>query len=226
MKTGGRISREERRKLILIRVRELFAKKGLHGATTRELAEAAGISEGLLFKIFPNKEALYHAMLALFSDNISEKTKKIMSLKPSTETLVLIVHLLVSELISVRLAERDDFIRLYIRSLAGDGEFASHVMEEAESQLIPMLRANIKAAIAAGDVMDSPVPHNLRAWFTDRLPFIIMMDFVPSAPVLNYGVSREKLIKHVVWFLLRGIGLKEESIRRYYNARGLAIVKR
>jgi AcrR family transcriptional regulator len=226
MKTERRISREERRKLILIRVRELFAKKGLHGATTRELAEAAGISEGLLFKIFPNKEALYHAMLALFSDDISEKTKKIMSLKPSTETLVLIVHLLVSELISVRLAERDDFIRLYIRSLAGDGEFARHVMEEAESQLIPMLRANIKAAIAAGDVMDSPVPHNLRAWFTHRLPFIIMMDFVPSAPVLNYVMPREKLIKHIVWFLLRGIGLKEESIRRYYNARGLAIVKR
>jgi AcrR family transcriptional regulator len=226
MKTERRISREERRKLILIKVRELFAKKGLHGATTRELAEAAGISEGLLFKIFPNKEALYHAMLALFSDDISEKTKKIMSLKPSTETLVLIVHLLVSELISVRLAERDDFIRLYIRSLAGDGEFARHVMEEAESQLIPMLRANIKAAIAAGDVMDSPVPHNLRAWFTHRLPFIIMMDFVPSAPVLNYVMPREKLIKHIVWFLLRGIGLKEESIRRYYNARGLAIVKR
>ena len=194
MKTERRISREERRKLILIKVRELFAKKGLHGATTRELAEAAGISEGLLFKIFPNKEALYHAMLALFSDDISEKTKKIMSLKPSTETLVLIVHLLVSELISVRLAERDDFIRLYIRSLAGDGEFARHVMEEAESQLIPMLRANIKAAIAAGDVMDSPVPHNLRAWFTHRLPFIIMMDFVPSAPVLNYVMPREKLI--------------------------------
>ncbi|MGA2330584.1 MAG: TetR/AcrR family transcriptional regulator [Syntrophales bacterium] len=226
MKTEGRISREERRKLILIRVRELFAKKGLHGATTRELAEAAGISEGLLFKIFPNKEALYHAMLALFSDNISEKTKKIMSLKPSTSTLVLIVHLLVSEMISVRLAERDDFIRLYIRSLAGDGEFARHVLEEAERQVIPMLRANIKAAIASGDVIDSPVPHHLRAWFTDRLPFVIMTDFVPSASVLNYGISREKLVKHVVWFLLRGIGLKEESIRRHYNAKALALLKR
>jgi AcrR family transcriptional regulator len=226
MKTEGRISREERRKLILIRVRELFAKKGLHGATTRELAEAAGISEGLLFKIFPNKEALYHAMLALFSDNISEKTKKIMSLKHSTSTLVLIVHLLVSEMISVRLAERDDFIRLYIRSLAGDGEFARHVLEEAERQVIPMLRANIKAAIASGDVIDSPVPHHLRAWFTDRLPFVIMTDFVPSASVLNYGISREKLVKHVVWFLLRGIGLKEESIRRHYNAKALALLKR
>jgi AcrR family transcriptional regulator len=226
MKAKGRMSREERRKLILIRVRELFAHKGLHGATTRELAQSAGISEGLLFKIFPNKEALYHAMLALFSDNMSEKTKKIMSLKPSTSTLVLTVHFLVSELISVSLAERDDFIRLYLRSLAGDGEFARRVLEETDRQLIPMLRANIKASIASGDILDSPVPHHLRAWFTDRLPFVIMTDFVPATPVLDYGISREKLIKHVVWFLLRGIGLKEESIRRHYNARALSILKR
>ncbi|MGZ6292939.1 MAG: TetR/AcrR family transcriptional regulator [Syntrophales bacterium] len=226
MKRKGRISREERRKLILIRVRELFAHKGLHGVTTRELAQAAGISEGLLFKLFPDKETLYRDMLALFSDNISEKTQRITSLKPSTSTLVLIVHLLVLELISVRLTERDDFIRLYLRSLAGDGEFARHVLKEAERQLIPMFRANIKAAIASGDVMDSPVPHNLRAWLAHRLPFVIMTDFVPSAPVLNYGISREKLVKHVVWFLLRGIGLKEESIRRHYTAKGLAIMKR
>jgi AcrR family transcriptional regulator len=149
MKAKARMSREERRKLILIRVRELFAHKGLHGATTRELAQAAGISEGLLFKIFPTKETLYHAMLALFSDDISEKTKRIMSLKPSTSTLVLIIHLLVSELISVRLTERDDFIRLYLRSLAGDGKFARHVLEETDRQLIPMLRASIKASAAS-----------------------------------------------------------------------------
>jgi len=124
------------------------------------------------------------------------------------------------------LAERDDFIRLYLRSLAGDGEFARRVLEETDRQLVPMLRANIKAAIASGDVLESPVPHRLRAWFTDRLPFVIMTDFVPATPVLDYGISREKLIKHVVWFLLRGIGLKEESIRRYYNARALTILKR
>ena len=220
------MSREERRKLILIKVRELFAHKGLHGATTRELAQAAGVSEGLLFKIFPNKEMLYHAVLALFSDNVSERAKNIMSLRPSTSTLVLIIHLLVSEMISVRLTERDDFIRLYLRSLAGDGEFARRVLEETDRQLIPILRANIKASIASGDVADSPVPYHLRAWFTDRLPFIIMTDFVPLAPVLDYGISREKLVRHVVWFLLRGIGMKEESIRRHYNARAMSILKR
>ncbi len=219
METKGRMSREERRKLILIRVRELFAYKGIHGVTTRELAQAAGVSEGLLFKIFPNKEALYHAMLALFSDNMSERTGEIMLLKPSTETLVRVVHLLVSELISVRLPERDDFIRLYLRSLAGDGVFARHVLAETDRQLIPLLKANIRASIASGDTVESPVPLNLRAWFTDRLPFVVMMDFVSPEPVLNYGVSQQRLVKHVVWFLLRGIGMKEECIRRYYKAR-------
>jgi hypothetical protein len=52
------------------------------------------------------------------------------------------------------------------------------------------------------------------------------MDFVPRAPVLNYGVSRDKLVKHVVWFLLLGIGMKEDSIRRHYNARAVASLKR
>jgi hypothetical protein len=126
----------------------------------------------------------------------------------------------------VRLTERDDFIRLYLRSLAGDGEFARRVLEETDRQLIPMLQANIKAAIASGDVVDSPVPPHLRAWFTDRLPFVIIIDFVPRAPVLNYGVSRDKLVKHVVWFLLLGIGMKEDSIRRHYNARAVASLKR
>jgi hypothetical protein len=53
------------------------------------------------------------------------------------------------------------------------------------------------------------VPHHSRAWFTDRLPFVIMTDFVPPKPVLNYGISRQRLVKHAVWFLLRGIGMKE-----------------
>lgn len=46
------MSFDERQKLIIMRVREVFASKGLEGATTRELAKAAGVSEGLLFTLF------------------------------------------------------------------------------------------------------------------------------------------------------------------------------
>ena len=43
-------------------MRRVFAAKGFDGTTTRELADAAGVSEALLFKHFPNKEALFSAM--------------------------------------------------------------------------------------------------------------------------------------------------------------------
>ena len=45
----AKLSGEERRAAIIKAVRRLFAEKGFHGTTTRELAEAAGVSEALLF---------------------------------------------------------------------------------------------------------------------------------------------------------------------------------
>ena len=62
MKTAVKLSSRERKADIIQAVRRVFAEKGFDGTTTRELAEAAGVSEALLFKHFPNKEALYLAM--------------------------------------------------------------------------------------------------------------------------------------------------------------------
>jgi TetR/AcrR family transcriptional regulator len=41
----------------------LFAKKGFNGTTTKEIAAAAGITEAVIFRHFPNKQALYEAVL-------------------------------------------------------------------------------------------------------------------------------------------------------------------
>ena len=57
-----KLSSEERKAAILRAVRRVFAEKGFDGTTTRALADAAGVSEALLFKHFPNKEALFSAM--------------------------------------------------------------------------------------------------------------------------------------------------------------------
>src|SRR5436305_283915 len=91
-----KLSSEERKAAIVKAVRRLFAEKGFHGTTTRALAEAAGVSEALLFKHFPNKEALYSAMqqsCCLARDPALERLK---ALPPSTSTLVAIVHFVFS----------------------------------------------------------------------------------------------------------------------------------
>ena len=60
---SNRMAGGDRREQILHGAMELFAEKGFRGATTREIARHLGISEALMFKYFPSKEALYRAII-------------------------------------------------------------------------------------------------------------------------------------------------------------------
>lgn len=53
---------ERRQQLIEAAVR-VFADRGFRGATTREIAVEAGVTEAVIFQHFPDKDALYAAML-------------------------------------------------------------------------------------------------------------------------------------------------------------------
>jgi AcrR family transcriptional regulator len=54
---------EERRMQILQIAVSLFSKRGFSGTTTREIAQAAGVSEAMVFRHFATKEELYAAIL-------------------------------------------------------------------------------------------------------------------------------------------------------------------
>lgn len=58
-----RLKAEERREQIILAAVELFSRRGFRGTTTREVAEAVGISEAGLFKYFATKEDLYTAII-------------------------------------------------------------------------------------------------------------------------------------------------------------------
>src|SRR5438552_7500635 len=96
----SKLSSEERQAAIIKAVRRLFADKGCHGTTTRELATAAGVSEALLFKHFPNKEALYSAMLLSCSrEDAAAKQDRLAALEPSAATLAVMVHVLFAHIL-------------------------------------------------------------------------------------------------------------------------------
>jgi TetR/AcrR family transcriptional regulator len=54
---------DEVRNRILSAAEEVFAERGYTGATTREIAERAGIGKRMLFYYFANKDAVYRAVL-------------------------------------------------------------------------------------------------------------------------------------------------------------------
>ncbi len=59
--TPQRHTAEERREAVLDAATHEFAVKGLHGASTDDIARAAGISQPYLFRLFGTKKELYLA---------------------------------------------------------------------------------------------------------------------------------------------------------------------
>lgn len=61
--SSARMAGEERKLQILAVAVSLFSQKGFRGTTTKEIAQAAGVSEAMVFRHFANKEELYAAIL-------------------------------------------------------------------------------------------------------------------------------------------------------------------
>jgi len=226
-KTASKMSSEERRAAIIKAVRQVFAERGFDGTTTRALAQAAGVSEALLFKHFPNKEALFSAMqLSCCNEGDQDVFGRLFALEPSASTLVLMTHFFVSKVAGecpTDANERAVQTRLMLRSLAEDGDFARIMLRRVATDWAPRVEECMKAAVAAGEAVATPLRPALGAWFTHHVAAMMRIFFLPDEPVADYGVSREKAIEQAVWFVLRGVGLKEEVIKRHYNARALAL---
>jgi AcrR family transcriptional regulator len=58
---------EARRTQILLGAAEVFAEKGFHKATTKQIAQAAGVSEGTIYNYFDTKRDLLVAMIDLLA---------------------------------------------------------------------------------------------------------------------------------------------------------------
>jgi AcrR family transcriptional regulator len=69
-----------KREQILFAAEQVFAKRGFKGATTREVAEKAGIASSLIFYYFKNKVALYEAVFQNFFEQLEELMQQNLSL--------------------------------------------------------------------------------------------------------------------------------------------------
>jgi AcrR family transcriptional regulator len=222
-----RLNSEERRAAIIQAVQRVFAEKGFDGTTTRELAEEAGVSEALLFKHFPNKEALYSAMQTSCCKAKDPAIERLRALEPSTSALVTLVHFMLSRKVGTRPADSEEQaipMRLMYRSMLEDGEFARLQLQHMATGWIPKIEECLKVAVQAGDAVDGPVLRNLGGWFCHHLAISLKLALSPPAPVVDYKVPRAKLVEQAVWFILRGMGLKEEAIKRYYNPKAFALL--
>jgi len=155
-----RLTGPDRRRQILDAACGLFARQGFSGATTRQIAERAHITEALIFRHFSNKEDLYwavledkcqrkkqlHLKLAAANDNGAAPDEMFASiaediLRRNSEDTTLTRLLLFSALDNHRLAHR--FFRTYILDYYGilAGRIRKLVKRGAFRRVNPLLAA-------------------------------------------------------------------------------------
>jgi TetR/AcrR family transcriptional regulator, transcriptional repressor of aconitase len=213
-----RMTHDLRRQLILGAAKRCFARHGFAGTTTKSVAAAASISEGLLFKHFPTKSALYAEILAE-ECAADPALHRLLELEPSTQTLVVLIREMVRHFQEV--AESPDQqeaqrLRLMLSSHLDDGEFARLIYEKVGGLIGPVFTASLQRAVAAGDAaLIGREPLNL-FWFAHHTLLMATLTRLPSAPCLSYGDPAD-LQRQLCEFILRGIGLNETAIASYLD---------
>jgi AcrR family transcriptional regulator len=220
VKARERLSAAERRRAILESVTAAFAQNGFNGTTTRALASAAGISEALIYKHFRSKQALYAAMLQVCVRGPAfAEFNRILALEPSTSTLVRMVHFMVahharSDGADAATALLSSFMA---RSMLEDGDFARLTHRIFAGAWIAKFQLCLAKAVKAGDLAAMPARPDLQVWFIHHLAFSLMLHLRPKVPVVDYRLSRDRLIDDAVWFALKGVGFEAAVIERHYR---------
>src|SRR5271154_3808103 len=208
-----RMTSDLRRQLILGAARRCFARNGFAGTTTRSVAAAAAISEGLLFKHFPSKAALYAEILAEECE-ADPVLVYLLGQEPSTRTLVELIKGMVRHFMQIAGAADDgeaQRIRLMTTSHLDDGEFARLLYAKVGDLIGPVFTASLDRAVAAGDAARiGTEPLNL-FWFAHHTVLMAALVRLPPVPCLAYGHAVD-LERQLCEFILRGIGLNEAAI--------------
>jgi AcrR family transcriptional regulator len=214
-----RMTSDLRRQLILGAAKRCFARNGFAGTTTKSVAAAASISEGLLFKHFPSKAALYAEILAEECE-ADPDLAHLLGQEPSTATLVELVKGMVRHFLGI--AEGPDEqeaqrLRLMTTSHLDDGEFARLLYAKVGDLIGPVFIASLDRAIAAGDASRiGSDPLNL-FWFAHHTVLMAALSRIPAVPCLSYGNAPD-LERQLCEFLLRGIGVHEAALTSHLSS--------
>ncbi|HEY0456894.1 MAG TPA: helix-turn-helix domain-containing protein, partial [Verrucomicrobiae bacterium] len=192
-----RMSADDRKQAIIKAALPLFARKGFAETTTRELASAAGVSEPLLYKHFPSKEALYLEIQNFSCKGTDLAFRKLSELEPSVSTLVHLVYYLMRAQILGKPEGQIDWDtrhRLMIKSFLEDGSYARVLFKSRFDSFCSVMEACLAAAEKTGDVLPGRVTRSNRVCFAHHVGAWVALAQLPGKKTIDYKVPREELL--------------------------------
>lgn len=202
--TTTRMAADERRQQICKIAMRLFSERGFGGTTTKEIANAAGVSEATVFKHFSNKDELYTAILDYkacdhgFDNPFAEIADKI-ALK---DDFGVFYGMALNALNKHR--DDSDFLRLMLHSALEDHEIAHVFFENFITHVYDFLGGYIRQRQADGAFREIEPNIVVRAFigmFVHHSLNNILWD--KEQKILK--ISNEEAAREFTEILLRGI---------------------
>jgi AcrR family transcriptional regulator len=185
----------ERRREILDAARTLFAERGFHATTTRDLAAAADINDALIYRYFPDKQAILEALVdeAVAVFGALPRPPEQVPL-PLEEFLELVgtgfIHTIRAnlDLVTILIGER--------HALGGDTRFVAFI-DDAASRLGRVIDAE------AGNPDGGQGYLTARAYFGALIAFVLLQDQLGMTSIRP--VDTADYIHHLAQLTTRGI---------------------
>lgn len=197
----NRLTKEARRERTIDRVGAVFARKGIRGATSRDLARAAGVSEALVFKLFGSKRGLFQAIVerkiergggeAFFPREAAER-------EDDEEVLSAIAGQVLANM------EADPtFLRLFLFSALEGGELAAMFVEARIQRALDFLAGYLRRRMRRG-ALSRGDPELAALFFVGMVVQYVMARQVLAVRGLD-GRDREEVSRTAVRIFLAGL---------------------
>lgn len=167
-----------RREHILETALKLFARHGFDGTSTKQIAQAAGVAEGLIFHYFPTKDDLLNAVFETRHSYFGELQSLLegAELKPASEIL--------KELATgwLRTLRREREITLVLFSTAQTNPKVGAVLRTLIPEGVSRLASYLRARVKAGELRRNlPVETSAQLFFSSLMIFFVANNTLSSS---------------------------------------------
>ncbi len=181
--TEPQLTERERKALarkahILETALKLFARHGFDGTSTKQIAQTAGIAEGLIFHYFPTKDDLLNAVLETEHSFISE-LRDLLDDAEQKPVVDVLQELATGWLATLR---REKEITLVLFSSAQTNQKVGAALKALIAEGISRLSTYLSARVKAGELRaDLPIQNSAQMFFSSLMIFFIVNNHLPMS---------------------------------------------